>query len=388
MKPHSFVLTLAFFVLLGALVSAQVGAMPPVPQTAAGALAQGLLATPTLRAPKDASWLYLPLVIRDARPPLPPIIPPTTKPLTTDTTQYLSSVSGDGATFTFSQTTSQLSTLASGDVIVGNATAAAPNGFLRKVSGVTQQGGQVIVQTASTTLEESIQQGEASISRTLTPSDIRSSSHTRGVALVRRPQAAFFLKIENLVLFDADDNPSTTNDQITANGSLEVEPTFNVNLRVRDWRLENFYFTTGANQKAELKIESKVSKDLLKKEIEIARYTLTPVTVMVGPLFPVVVVPVLTFAVGVDCSVHVGVTTGVTQQTMLAAGAQYANGSWSPISQFSHSFQFNPPTLFAGMDLKGYAGPRLALLLYGVVGPQAKIDAYLKLEANLGLTPW
>jgi len=30
----------------------------------------------------------------------------------------------------------------------------------------------------------------------------------------------------------------------------------------------------------------------------------------------------------------------------------------------------------------------LALLLYGVIGPQAKIDAYLKLEANLGLTPW
>jgi hypothetical protein len=77
MKPHSFVLTLAFFVLLGALVSAQVGAEPSAPQIAAGALPQGLLATPTLRAPKDVSSLYLPLVQRDAGPPLPPIIPPT-----------------------------------------------------------------------------------------------------------------------------------------------------------------------------------------------------------------------------------------------------------------------------------------------------------------------
>jgi formylglycine-generating enzyme required for sulfatase activity len=99
-------------------------------------------------------------------------------------------------------------------------------------------------------------------------------------------------------------------------------------------------------------------------------------------------VPVLTFAVGVDGSLHVGVTTGVTQQTALTAGAQYANGNWSPVSQFSHQFQWIAPTLFAGLDLEGYAGPRLALLIYGVVGPQVKIDAFIKLKANTAETPW
>jgi len=399
MKHRPFFLVLAIVSLLVLLASAQAGAALPAPQTAVSAPQQNLLATPTLRVPHGTrapslsssplvtSSIYLPLVMRDAQPPVPPIIPATTKVLTTETTSQISSISGGGSVITFTQTTGQLNNLAPGEVIVTDATAATPDGLLRKVTSVTQQGGQVIVQTDATTLEESIQQGEISVSRTLTPGDIRSSNYARGVALARRPQATFFLTIDKLVLYDDDGNPSTTNDQITANGSIEVQPTLNVNLQVKDWRLERFYFTTGANQTAELKIESKVSKDLLKKEIEIARYTLAPITGMIGPV-PVVIVPVLTFAVGVDCSVHIGVTAGVTQQTALTVGAQYANGTWSSVSAFSHSFQFNPPTLFAGMDLKGYAGPRLALLLYGVVGPQAKIDAYLKLEANLGMTPW
>ena len=131
MKHRPFSLVLVLVSLLVMLASAQVGATMSVPP-AAGALPQGLLATPTLSVPRGnhgasissspliTSSVYLPMVLRDAQPPLPPIIPPTTKPLTTDTTQYLSSVSGDGVTFTFSQTTSQLNALAAGNVIVGD----------------------------------------------------------------------------------------------------------------------------------------------------------------------------------------------------------------------------------------------------------------------------
>jgi hypothetical protein len=105
--------------------------------------------TPTIRRASGtgtAQSLFLPLVMRDS--PLPPIIPPTTKPLSADTTQYLSSISADGATFpacrqagTFSQMTPELSALAPSDVIVGDVSAVAPNGFLRKVTSVTSVAG-------------------------------------------------------------------------------------------------------------------------------------------------------------------------------------------------------------------------------------------------------
>jgi hypothetical protein len=44
--------------------------------------------------------------------------------------------------------------------------------------------------------------------------------------------------------------------------------------------------------------------------------------------------------------------------------------------------------LSAGLELKGYAGAQLSLMLYGVIGPYAEINAYLKLEADIADDPW
>ena len=53
------------------------------------------------------------------------VIPDTTKVLTGTTTHNLASISADGATFTFSETTAQLEELSQGDVIVGGVSEAA-----------------------------------------------------------------------------------------------------------------------------------------------------------------------------------------------------------------------------------------------------------------------
>ncbi len=377
---------LAMLVLL--LVTGLLPATAPNAQTI---LTQGSN-TPSPRgasATNTPQFVYLPLVMRNAGL-LPPIIPPTTKVLTSTTTQYLSSISSDGV-FTFTQTTPQLSALSPGHIIVGDVTTAAPNGFLRKVSSVSSAGAQVVVQTASATLEDAIQQGEVQVSRTLTPSDVRSANYRKGVSLARAPNAAqqgsFYLQIQNVVLYDADGNPATTNDQILANGSVQLSPSLNFNLMVKDWRLQQLIFATTASETSDLKIESKIVLAQVKREVELARFNLTPVTVMIGPV-PVVVAPVLTFNVGVDGSVQVGVSTGVTQNANYTAGLTYANGNWSPVQQLSNSFQYTPPTLSAGLDLKGYTGANLSLLLYGITGPYASISAYLELQANPATTPW
>ena len=103
--------------------------------------------------------------------------------------------------------------------------------------------------------------------------------------------------------------------------------------------------------------------------------------------FPVVIVPVLTVNVGLDGSVHVGVSTGVTQEATLTAGVNY-DGNWNPVSVFSNTFEFRPPTLSASLDFKGYAGAELALMLYGIAGAYADTNAYLQLEADINITPW
>ena len=282
--------------------------------------------------------VFLPLVASGTSELL-PVIPDTTNVLTQTTTQYLSSISGDGAVFTFTQSTPALSAVAPGEVIVGDVSTDAPAGFLRKVTSVSSVGGQVVVATTQATLEDAIQTGAAQISGVLTPDQIQRGVQARGVTLVAAPQSLgeFYLTLENVVLYDDDGNPNTKNDQIRADGSIRLEPGFDFNLAVEDWKLKELAFTTSAKETAEIKLKAEVELLSIKKEKEIARYTFSPITVMIG-VVPVVIVPVLTVNVGVDGSVHVGVTAGVEQQATLLAGLRYAGGVWQPVISFSNQF--------------------------------------------------
>ncbi|MBI4689285.1 MAG: hypothetical protein HY754_03315 [Nitrospirae bacterium] len=100
------------------------------------------------------------------------VIPSTTKVLDDTTTQKLSSVSSDGSTLTFSENTTQLQSLKSGDVIAVNVTSLTPYGLLRKVTSVSTSGNQVTVQTTQATITDAIQKGTIQLSKTLTQSDI------------------------------------------------------------------------------------------------------------------------------------------------------------------------------------------------------------------------
>lgn len=348
----------------------------------------GVSNSPRAAAQASPNTVYLPLVLSSASS-VPVEIPDTTEVLTETTTQYLSEISSDGAVFTFTQSTSDLNALAPGDVMVSDATANAPNGFLREVTSVSSDGGQVIVETEEATLEDAIESGAARISHALTPDQIQSGTQLKGVTLATASQLQdeFYFKLEDVVLYDGDGNPDTENDQITADGSIRLEPGFDFSLVVRHWKLEELSFTTSAVETAELEIKAEIELLSVEKEKEIARRYFNPITVMVGWV-PVVILPVLTVNVGVDGSVHVGVTTGVEQQATLVAGLRYAGGVWQPVSDFSNEFHYTPPTLSAGLNLKGYAGAQLSLLLYGVTGPYAELNAYLELEADIADDPW
>ena len=335
-------------------------------------------------------WVYLP-VIGKTTSFLPPIIPDTTNVLDATTAQHLAAVSPDGATFTFDQTTPVLQALAPGEIMVSAPTDLAPDGFLRRVTAVNTSGSQVTVQTQAATLEDAIQQGEIYVSQKLSPAGMQAREIAPGVTLrpssVVSPQAAFYIEMKDVVIYDDDGNLGTTGDQVLANGSIELEPTLNFSLRIRQGVIETVQFTVEAKETADLKLETKLEKSLKKEKQLGDPLRLQPFSVWVGPM-PVVFAPVLTFQVGVDGSVHVGVTAGVKQELTATAGAKYADGAWGPVAGLSHSFTWTPPTLHAGLDVKGYASVRLQVLVYGLVGPYGDVGPYLKLEADTSATPW
>ena len=351
----------------------------------------GISNSPRAAAQASPNTVYLPLVLSSASS-VPAVIPDTTEVLPETTTQYLSEVSGDGAVFTFTQSTADLNGLAPGDVMVGDATTNVPNGFLRKVTSVSSTGGQVVVETEATTLEEAIESGSAQVSHSLTPDQVQASTQLMGVRLATAAdlQDDFYLKLEDVVLYDHDGNLDTKHDQILANGSIRLKPDLDFSLRVQHFELQELSFVASAEETAKIEIEAKAELPVIDEKVEIARYTFSPVTVMVG-LVPVVLVPVLTVNVGIDGSVYVGLRSEVTQQVTLKAGLRYAGGVWRPVKDFSNQFNYSdPPTLMptAGVEAKGYAGAQIALQLYGLAGPYAEIDAYLKLDVDAAESPW
>lgn len=319
-------------------------------------------------------------------------IPPTTKILHESTTRHLSSVSSDGSTLTFSEITPVLESLSPDDVIVIGITPITPTGLLRKVTNVLISNNQVVVETTQATLEDAIEDGTFELNKILTPNDLSYATALRqGVSfesmLSTLTLEGFYLEINDVVLYDDDGNHDTTDDQIRANGGISLNPGFVFNIEIEDYELKHLTFTNTITETLEVEVEAKAEILDIEEKVEIAQYDFTPITVWVGWL-PVIITPNLTVNVGLDGEVSVGIETSVTQEATLTAGLIFDEGTWSPISDLSNNFQFNPPMLSAGCNFKGYAGPQLNLLIYSLVGPYTEIDGYLELDADVFRIPW
>jgi formylglycine-generating enzyme required for sulfatase activity len=322
---------------------------------------------------------------------LPPVIPPTTKVVSPDTNQYLQSVSPDGSEFTFSQTTQELLSLSIGDFMVSDVTASASDGYLRKVTSVTDQGGNVVVDTEPAVLEEAVEDGSVYLSNTLSPSKVTQSSILPGVNLqsaLAATATTFYFEVKDVVLYDDDGNPSTKNDQVKANGSIEFEMDYEFYLNIQDYELRNLTFATNNFLRDTIEIVSEYDLASLKVEKVLASQTFTPLTVMIGPV-PVVVVPRLDVVVGVDGSVKVGISTSVSHEISMRAGLEYVNpAGWRPIAELTDQYSFTPPHATLEATFKGYFGARFNLYLYGVAGPYVKATPFLELKIQPLETSW
>lgn len=344
-----------------------------------------LFVSSTSGSTHETYTVYLPHISSS----LSPIIPDTTNVLSETTTQYLTAVSPDGTTFTFTQATPELQDVAVGEVIVSEPTTLNPSGFLRKVTNISNSGGQLTFTTVQATLEEAIQQGEIHFQRRLLPEDVQEMTLFKGVTVVQRPQligGSFQYAIDDVVLYDEDNNPDTHNDQIVANGDVTLEVDFDFDLQVQAWHLEDLQFDATLIETSELTVESIIDESI-NVEIPLIKYRFTPFTVWVGS-FPVTVEPQLTIYLGADGSVHAGMSTGVTQQATFTAGLRYANENWQTVSDLNNSFSYTAPTVTAEINVKASIKAKLDLIIMGVIGPYIKANLYLQLEVHPLTVPW
>jgi len=314
------------------------------------------------------------------------VLPPTTKILDEPTIQSLSSVSSDGSTLIFSQSTPLLQSLSPGNIIIVGITPNTPYGLLRKVTLIRKVRGNIIVETEPASLEEAIQDGIFRANITLTPDDVISvDTLKKGIRAQSKTPRAFNVSMDNVILYDEDGNEATTNDQIRASGSISFEPVFSFDVEIGGFHIRHLTSEITMTNTSSLKTISEVSKSIEKK-IPIAVYYFTPIPISTLP--PIVITPEITLNVGASGEVSLGITTDVTQTAELTAGLSYSSGNWSIIKDFHSDFQFVPPSLSAGANFRGFIGVELSSLVNGIAGPYGEVSGYLELNADPLSNPW
>lgn len=298
----------------------------------------------------------------------------------------LVSISPDSTTFTFKAGSSLIDNLKANDIIVSSNGL----GILKKITSVSRSNNQIIVHASSAKITDAIENGEFTITRSVSSSNVNKMLYMeKGVSLAKTNAEVqgFYLDLNNVVVWDNDGNLSTSSDQITLNGSISISPTIDMSLKIQNWKLKYLKFSTSISEDLDLKANMNIIGVALNKKKEIYRAYLNPLVAFIGPV-PVVITPVLTINVGADAKVYVDVSTGIKQHADFTGGLLYSDGQMSPISNQSHSFTFDPPHITAGANFKAYVGPQWSYLLYGVVGPYTEVSLYGELNADLTQNPW
>ncbi|PYE54120.1 Ig-like domain-containing protein [Deinococcus yavapaiensis] len=311
--------------------------------------------------------------------------------------------------FTFSKSTPLLSSLQAGNILVGQPGPGAPYGYLQRVKSVSTSGATVTVLTEQASLDEALIEGEFDRNETLTPSDLASlslapgvsasglraqsaPSSTLGAQTVLGPLDSYSLTIDK-VLFDVDGNSSTTTDQVRLKGSFNLATDSGITMGLK-WKKilgvpiypngVTFRMAYGFNQSANVRVEAELETSI-DKEVELAKYTFSPITFFVGPV-PVVLIPTVQVTSDLKGNVKAKMTFGASESITARAGFEYNDG-FHNISEFNKSFskylETSPITgsVEGGLNLKG------DILLYGLVGPYARIRGAVKFDAQIPRDP-
>lgn len=309
--------------------------------------------------------------------------------LIVDSTELLTITSfNDQGQITLPSGTSLAGKLHTGMIIAGGISNITPYGFLKKVTGVNINGSNAIFTTENATFEDAFVNASVNFSKQLSVNDIsESNNYLNGISVKSSNGEGFFIKADDVVLWDGDGNPSTTGDQIKADGSIFIDPTMNFSFDIHNGKLGKFYFSVKNVQSSKLTIF--VGSEVFSRECDysLVRITMNPIYIQAG-LVPIVAVPVLEINLGAKVEVNLRVEAEVTQSAELEYGVQYVNGLWEPISHSELSLTYEPPQLSASVEVKGYFGPQLNLLLYGIAGPYTNANIFLKLDADILDTPW
>lgn len=274
-----------------------------------------------------------------------------------------------------------ITNLSVGDYLSGDITEKAPNGFLRKVTGISSAGR--IIQTSQAKPQEAIVSGEGSKAIQLRSDQIQSSSTK---ILNSNNSEIEFVNSFYEVIYDKDNNYSTTNDQVTLDGTLRFNVYTEVGLKVQDHILKKAELASTIIGNLELEVISGSEILSFQKEVNLGKINLHPFVISVGAL-PVVIKPEIEFHAGARGGINTSTRANVENDFSATFSVLYSNSQWTTTNNFENSFSSDFSSE-GSLETRFFAGPKLNLLLYGVDGFYGKVEGYVEAEADIQENPW
>jgi len=294
---------------------------------------------------------------------------------------------GEQVELTFSESSPILDEVEAGDVLILGVSDQTPHGALLEVESVDQQGAELVLQTRPAELGAAFEQLQVELAVTLAePAETSGAEDTttRGIA---RAEQALGLSFPIALSEGSGANRITLDGALSIDSSIDLELDFDF----AELALKELSLSFGAEETFAAELVGQ-GQSTIDESLPLGSVSFAPITLIVPIPFPpgtlpVVLTPRVALEAGVVGSIQGEVAASVLQEASFTAGLGYRDGEFGGFSESDSSFEHEQPTYEAGVNLRAYAGPRMEVLLYGAVGPFARVDAFVELAANAGGPP-
>lgn len=271
--------------------------------------------------------------------------------------------------------------VAVGDYLASGVSAAAPDGYLVKVTSLSRHGGEATLQVQNASLLEAVPQGEINLTAALPPPAEVAAAHPRSGPTARA--AGFSLKTANLTC-------ATSAGVHLENPTVTFSPSISLDAHWGFLKLDSATLSAtvaaslsmGASADAGAKCATnEPGIGLLAKPIKLPN-----IDVQVGPV-PVVIEPQLQVYLSGEASITAKAAVSLSATAAATVGVTYEHGSFHPFDSFPAGFNKSFTTegnASAEIGLR----PTVDTLVYGVAGPTFDIGAAAKFEADIHASPW
>ena len=301
-----------------------------------------------------------------------------------DWMNYLESIDSTDFTITFNTGINQKHQLAVGDVIVSTA----GYGLIRKVTGITEEGGKIIVTTEQARLSDAVPKGELKFNVNIpNPGQYEKIEYIAKGVKVLNEQDRSMDKLALVISSDfGTDFFSVEGEVDITDFQFEGDYKWHSVVGIPPVVLDTAYGSFSLQQNFTLTEELSKSAEF-KKTVHLLTVPYGTITVFIGPV-PVVITPKLVIEAGVQVEAKSSLSAGVTEDLTVSGGLSYDGSHWHPSFDLDKELSAIPPSLDNTLEAKVFIKPKLVMVIQFVFKPNVSVQPYAELDAELGASPW